>query len=1144
MSKILRIHNSAVDTLKGIQKSDLVTISSFQGVADPLSSGGSLAQKPGSSIPSIFARMIFFRMAFGGLQSVEVKPGTNPPVYNMLISQCFDVLEALFNHNTEIEVEEFSFGDQIASLKAGGYDDLYDALEKQHEKFMKGVDIIYLFRQNGQVIGGTSPYSIVFSSPNWNSGLPVVSLHKRPSKFREYVYKLAIAYKSAGFTDQRLDMFINYVEQCRLHDPDSNLKESMNALVGVYTLAQFTNEYPHYKYMSRNANIEREVEILSGQMWLHGRDESSFTSDFFIRASTNVAFDRTRTPLVLSPESHGGMRYYDENPWPTNINYPSEVEVGEGQDEDPRDLPGCTAYRHSFLTSVDFFEQKLIALPYPLNARKFNMPEIKLNEDYYALLPLKPLFFKYFKMSDLMDTNILTIRRSNESLIMELNIPVRNNDDTVRNTVCLRKTYELGDNGDICYLALSTLKTQLNVGIFPFYKVVNKLLNNYWVMLAIDNTSKYKEPTLAFYKEGRPTSLALADGYPKKRGQNLSTWYYQIKDFDYLQVRLPETDDKHPAVSGLVMPRFQEIGNTGSTKYHYAVDFGTTNSHIAYVTNENGVEKAVSFGSKEIAQQAVYLNETVRRDDDVLKEVNDTLRVVKAREFFPQSKGENDISYSFPIRTVTGEQGVIDSSSELFANVSVGFHYPKEVTPNEMYKTRLKWEFIDGRNDAALNRGRLFFTEILWIIKNHWLTLPGIDPNDRTKYPIIMLTFPLGGSGSEQIKKAWEKAYLEVFGINEVPMSEMPQALKESYVSKQIYTMTESLAPCRKLFTSTTVDRVNGILNIDIGGGTTDIQFFQEKFGRKSYYYDSILFAGDDLWGMAYENVAGMTKGEMNNFVKFAQEQLSGNKIKVGNEEKLITQIFLSGKELINFLLRDENGHLTRLLGQSDKPEARTCRLVMFLHYAAIIYHVANWMKVNEMPIPKTINFSGFGSKYINMLFENNKSLTIYTRVLLGKFWGNTADFSNGFNVQFEENPKNVTAEGAALYACDKTANKEIPDTKQRRHFGYDGYTVMDVVDFNDLESKSSMVKAFFDVFIDTFNSINPALDLSDIADATQRVPRLNNDELQQLKIDALNSWTAMANDMSEKYKNANAQLNQSMFIWTLKDSIWKIGLV
>ena len=262
---------------------------------------------------------------------------------------------------------------------------------------------------------------------------------------------------------------------------------------------------------------------------------------------------------------------------------------------------------------------------------------------------------------------------------------------------------------------------------------------------------------------------------------------------------------------------------------------------------------------------------------------------------------------------------------------------------------------------------------------------------------------------------------------------------------------------------------------------------------------------------------------------------MSGNKIKVGNEEKLITQIFLSGKELINFLLRDENGHLTRLLGQSDKPEARTCRLVMFLHYAAIIYHVANWMKVNEMPIPKTINFSGFGSKYINMLFENNKSLTIYTRVLLGKFWGNTADFSNGFNVQFDENPKNVTAEGAALYACDKTANKEIPDTRQRRHFGYDGYTVMDVVDFNDLESKSSMVKAFFDVFIDTFNSINPALDLSDIADATQRVPRLNNDELQQLKIDALNSWTAMANDMSEKYKNANAQLNQSMFIWTLK---------
>ena len=305
--------------------------------------------------------------------------------------------------------------------------------------------------------------------------------------------------------------------------------------------------------MSRNAGIERDVEILSGQMWLHGRDENNFTSDFFIKASTNVPFDNSRTPLVLSPESHGAMRYYDDNPWPTNINYPSEVEVGEGQDEQPRDLPGCTAYRHSYLTSVDFFEQKLIALPYPLNTNKFDMPEIKLNEDYYALLPLKPLFFKYFKMADLMDK--LTIaKQGSDKLLLELRIPVRNNDDTVNNVVCLRKTYELGDNGDICYLALSTLKTQLNVGIFPFYKTINKQLNNYWVMLAIDNTSKYREPTLAFYKEGRPTSLALADGYPKKRGTNLFTWYYQIKEFDYLQVRLPETDDRHPAVSGLVMP--------------------------------------------------------------------------------------------------------------------------------------------------------------------------------------------------------------------------------------------------------------------------------------------------------------------------------------------------------------------------------------------------------------------------------------------------------------------------------------------------------------------------------------------------------------------------------------------------------------
>lgn len=1140
MSKILRIHNSSIDTLKGIQQSDLVTISSFQDVADPLSSGGSLAQKPGSSIPSIFARMIFFRMAFGGLQSVEVPAGINPPVYNQIISQCFDVLEALFNRNTSIEIEEFSFSQQKAALKAGGYADLYDALEKQQVKFMQGVDVVYLFRQNGQIIGGTSPYSIVFSSPNWNSGLPVVSLWRRPSKFREYIYKLQIAYASAGFNDQRLDMFLTYVEQCRINEPDHDMRQRMHALVGEYTLADFSHDYPHYKFMS-SSGIEREVEILNGQLWLHSRDASNFKSDFFIKASTGVPFDKARTPLVLSPESHNSMHYYDDNPWPTDIDYPSEVEVAEGHDEDPRDLPGCTAYRHSFLTSVDFFEQRLIALPYPLNSKKFDMPDIDLGDGYHALLPIKPLFFKYFKIEELLLK--LKITYIDNGLLMELSIPVRNDSDSIHNIIVLRKTYSLNavDN-DICYITARPLKTHLNVGIFPFYKSSNDYLNNYWVMMGMENASKYKEPRLAFFKEGRSEQLVVDEKYPMKRGTSPLTWYYQIRNFDYLQIRLPQTDDKHPAVCGLVIPHFDEVTGTGNALYHYAVDFGTTNSHIAYVTQTTGAGSAVSFYSKEIRQQAVYLNETIISKDQVAKEVNDMLRVVKAREFFPQGKNDNNNAYSFPIRTVTGETGSVDSQSELFASVSVGFHYPKEVAQNSMYKTSLKWDFLNSVEAAAENRGRLFFTELLWMIKNHWIMQSDINENDRTKFPVIMLTFPLGSTKADVVN-AWAAAYRIIFGINNIPDAEMSEKDKNTFALSKITSMTESLAPCRKLLTQTGVAFVNGILNVDIGGGTTDMQFYQQVGLDKIYRYDSILYAGDDLWGMAYENVAGMTTGNDNNFMRFAKTQLAGCKIKVGNEEKSITDISLTGKELINFLLRDENGNLTKLLGRDTQPDSRVPRVIMFLHYAAVIYHMTNWLKANQMIIPATINFSGFGSKYIDMLFQDNDSLSVYTRALISKFWGEGATFNPSFKVQFEANPKNVTAEGAALYAADQSTGTPIPTTRQVWHLGYEGYTALDEVEYPELLGKGNVVAGFFDKFIDIFNAINPTKDLIDVPNATNRVPRLTDAEVIRLKSDAITSFKQVATKMMTVHAGGLGQLRKSMFVWALKNSIWKIGL-
>ena len=180
-----------------------LTLGDFQTVIDPLAAGNVGINKPASSIPSMFARILFFKTAY---QSVSVTPTATNTVYAKFVSDSLDLLEDLFNRKSGMELVQWNKQSQLNALNTNPI--LKNALGSQLDKFMPTVQEILLVKENGVIIGGTSPFTIVYTSPNWNNSRPTQMLVSRTPKFREFMYQFAAAF-SAVPNLREFVLFIN-----------------------------------------------------------------------------------------------------------------------------------------------------------------------------------------------------------------------------------------------------------------------------------------------------------------------------------------------------------------------------------------------------------------------------------------------------------------------------------------------------------------------------------------------------------------------------------------------------------------------------------------------------------------------------------------------------------------------------------------------------------------------------------------------------------------------------------------------------------------------------------------------------------------------------------------------------------------------
>ena len=323
-------------TLNGWEKTINYDDTRIGRITDTVGAGIALA-KMGTSIPTPFARIQLFDTAFAQVNNLGQDTDS---VYGKLVSECLDFLEFIFNYGTEITIKKWNVKEQIENLKKSTTK--HQNLGKCLEKFALDLNVkdIYLFYYNGVLIGGSSPFTLVYTSPNWQRNKTITNakglngnllfadyasttvdpwpLHKRHKDFREFLTKYIIAFRNVpGFNETQFYKYI-YKNQAEELDPEMKKVFVDNTQQDAYNPTKFREEYDILK---EGADVD--VKGIGGAETLYigckkkGRRIVLVSDDYKIQATSErfrSHYTGGEIPLVLNDYGISSATYVGELP--------------------------------------------------------------------------------------------------------------------------------------------------------------------------------------------------------------------------------------------------------------------------------------------------------------------------------------------------------------------------------------------------------------------------------------------------------------------------------------------------------------------------------------------------------------------------------------------------------------------------------------------------------------------------------------------------------------------------------------------------------------------------------------------------------------------------------------------------------------
>lgn len=1054
MSKVLRLHNGTAatggDNINGWGHSTLINDKAIESIIDPQ---GDDARFEITSIPSPFARMDLVMQAFKFVNDridaaktrEEVVAAFNGvTIHHKMVSDMLDVAELFFNidkyttpPNQIIELGHWSVS-AIKSLKEDKEDqmkrlfgdtlDLFIKTDQSNGNVyqLKNLNEMFFLKYvgddapskaalPGHIIGATSPSTLFFTPAGdlsyvakkvlfeGNNDRPFDGnynpLYKRATDFIQYLVALRNYEGFSGdfkYVADYIDKTCTFMGNALEIKPLEGLPIT-NIVLDNGMQVKVADKYPIMKKKQSAAGIA---------------DNSQFV------IQPNSKKHVAKLPLVLPIDHSCAGWTYTNSEWNPEIMVGTvPVDFSNSTSPEERLLPGINV-KYPFLTISDFLEENLISTDFS-NASFLDKDgeKLKHNPNYYSLgdkdgldkylIPIKKCFFDYFSIDDL-KRYINASRRTDGSVRVELKIPVKG--DGTMHDVTFTRDYlnvledAIINNPNRSGKIISVRST--GVTILPHMKFCGDAKPNYRVTLYIDrditdNNGGEDWPELSLIDvSGKAADVGVGSpvcrNYDTGNGSKIDTYtdisktYSVDRSFDIVQV-------SYKGNKNLVIPVFRLMSG-GSNVFSFAVDFGTTNTHIEYAVDGKAANTFDFFG--EDAQ--LCPNYGLSKDPD--------WRKVMDGDLIPREVGAGK-DVSFPIRTALTCKRRTNWGETVtpLLDSNIPFYYEKKIQPkyNEAPLTNLKWE---PNNNVAENRRKNFIENLAILMRNKVLMNDG--DLSKTKivwfYPTSMKPSVVG-----ELSQIWQKVYADYFGGNS---------------NNNVTSVPEAVAPVF-YYTEATTDAIT----IDIGGGTSDFSFAK---GKNVEYISSARFASNSLFGDGLCGV-NMSNGIVNHFMEEIKSRLDKQEnlkdimedIKQGaNASSNLVSFFFSLKdntEIGDVALR-ENLDFTKMLSGSSESCA-----VLLVFYMALIYYVANVVKEKGMKEPRFIGFSGNGSKVLNIFFKNRASkpcIVEITQAIFEKVLGRKYDKDGISILETKDNsPKQATAKGGIAILQNGDMNKFDP---------------------------------------------------------------------------------------------------------------------
>ena len=1059
MSKVLSYSNKTSKNVDG----DWIPVEPYSDddIAQIKDPDGGLSSNPRTAIPSPFAQIDLVKNAFANIANPQLRGAV---MNERLVSNALDVAQLFFdfeNHKDYLRIVVWNRSEEIERLKSNPLHRLYGetlqlflAADQQVYNFDKLSDW-YIIMWENRVIGGTSPASVVMAAPaarpidaiKVEQGVSLFSstrhLWERDEDFVYYMFLLFNAYptlrekagavysymmhNAAILRDRRPEVYARIVEVIPNLSALSHDKQSI-------VLDRLNQDFEPFA-----GHIQ--VNVLGAATLYHKRvrdiREQAASSDFVI-APTVAQPGGAVLPLVLRTGFNGSVdhyRYIDKE-WDSSIQV-----LTDGQPVESRKLP-ATSIEYPYLTTVDLLADTLIKVNGALDSDHFLDGNLQ-SRDFVArngyLLPIKPAYFNYFTSNDLCGRThgqhvIDIVENGDGSVSVTLRIPVKKRFiDLTRvymaNTDHAWRFDERRGTGRI-------VNATLSASVFPFVRTGSK--DDYTVQLF--SMLPDGHASLKFLHNGTGNDDVNVTSKTRTATAPFNTTYYDVNgSFDYIEATVASDLGSH---TGIIVPQWKPY-TPSSAQLVFAVDFGTTNSHVEWAEKgKNSQPLTMGYSSA----QALIASLIKPGSLDIAEQVQ---RI----EFLPR---DIDNVYGFPLRSSLASNADGDGGSKLFHDLNIPFLYERKFFDGYNVATNLKW-----MGDSRL--AKEFLREIVLLIKAKAL----LEGASLSRVEVVYF-YPVSMSGSDrrQLRDTWEDLFRTYIGDDLSLLHNCPESLAPAAYYKG--------------------PDVNGAsyVSIDIGGGTSDVVVYQptsDGMGSEPVAISSFRFAGNAIFGDAFADKDAEHNPLLAHYTRYFKQLIESdrsnnityltsilNKIMDGQRSEDINAYLFSienVEELRSLREIDRNLYSYNALLRNDGQR----KIIFMYFYAAIIYYIARAMKARNYRMPKQIYFSGTGSKILNIV-GNAGMVTELSRLIVEKVY--CQRYTENFSIKIEtECPKQITCRGGVKMLGDRDAVAYTPREVNALKFNYsmldiDELTLDTVKDQLNREKLVDQVKAFNQFFI------------------------------------------------------------------------------